>query len=170
VTHMGTYEELLTSSSSFAHLLDDIHQHELEEQQSIEYRNQQSIIDPISAQIDDANDTLSPPIDVEIKQEGMVKWHVYTAYLRAGLGLFFGFILTTGIFSARELIAVFSDRWLAKWSEDESHRYRVFNNCTNTSRNTIQSMNDTEWTNHRNRRFYIYCGISLFRVPMPCLK
>jgi hypothetical protein len=170
VTHMGTYEELLTSSSSFAHLLDDIHQHKLEEQQSVDFRKQQSTIDPINSQTDDAKEALTPPVNVETKQEGMVKWHVYTSYLRAGVGLFLGFILMTGIFSAREFIAVCSDRWLGIWSDDESQRYRPFNNCTNTSESTIKSMNETEWTNHRNHRFYIYCGIFIFRSPMSGLE
>jgi hypothetical protein len=150
---MGNYEELFASSSSFTNLLGDIHQHKLE--------RQQSIIDPDIPETDDGKDTLSPPIDVEIKQEGTVKWHVYTAYLRAGFGLFFGLIVITGIFSVREFIAVFSDRWLASWSSDESHRYRVFNNCTNASEIMIKSMNETEWNNHRNHQFYIYCGIFL---------
>jgi len=156
---MGNYEELLASSSSFTRLLGDIHQHQLEEQQSIEFQRQQSIIDPTTPETEDAKETLSPLTNVETKQEGVVKWHVYTTYLRAGVGLFFGFILITGIFSVREFIAVFSDRWLARWSDDESHRYRVFNNCTNTSKSMIKLMSETEWNNHRNHRFYIYCGI-----------
>ena len=141
---------MLNVSSSFAHLLDDIHQHKLEEQQSI--------IDANHLNTDDVKDTLTPPTNVEIKQEGMVKWHVYTTYLRAGLGLIFGFLLMTSIFTVRELIAVFSDRWLAKWSDDESHRYRVPSNCTNSSKSSILLMSETDWNNHRNRRFYIYCG------------
>ena len=158
---MGSYEELITSSSSFAHLLDDIHQHELEEQQSIEFHKQQSTVDPVTPETDKVNEKLSPPTDIETKQEGIVKWHVYTSYLRAGVGLFIGFMLLSVIFSIREIIAVFSDRWLAKWSDDESHRYRVFNNCTNNSKNTILLMNETEWNNHRNHRLYIYCGTSV---------
>jgi hypothetical protein len=165
VTHMGTYEELLASSSSFAHLLDDIHQHELEEQQSIELQKEQSTVDLTIPETDGAKDALLPPTNVETKQKGMVKWHVYAAYLRAGIGLFLGFILITGIFSIREFIAVFSDRWLVKWSDDESHRYRVFSNCTNISKSTIQLMSDAEWNNHRNHRLYFYCGMTLFLLP-----
>ena len=167
---MGSYEELLTSSSSFAHLLDDIHQNELEEQQSVEFRKQQSIINLTNSPADDAQEALTPPVNVETKQEGMVKWHVYTSYLRAGVGLFLGFILMTGIFSAREFIAVYSDRWLGRWSDDETHRYRPFNNCTSISKSAIKLMNETEWTNHRNRRFYIYCGIFIFRSPISGLE
>jgi hypothetical protein len=158
---MGTYEELIASSSSFTHLLDDIHQHVLEEQQSIELHRQQSTVESITPGTDDAKDALAPPINVETKQEGIVKWHVYTTYLRAGVGLFIGFILLTGIFSIREGIAIFSDRWLSRWSDDESHRHRIFDNCTNTLKSTIKSMNDSEWNNHRNRRFYIYGGMSI---------
>jgi hypothetical protein len=79
VTHKGVYEELLASSSSFAPLLDDIHQHELGEQQST--------VDLAILETDDTKDALLPPTSVEIKQEGIVKWHVYTTYLRAGVGL-----------------------------------------------------------------------------------
>ena len=149
---MGSYKELINSSSSFAHLLNDIHQHELEEHHLT--------VDSTTSEIDDIKDKLPPPTNVETKQEGMVKWHVYTAYLRAGAGLFTGLILLTGIYSVREFIAIFSDQWLAKWSEDEGHRYRVFNNCINATKSAVTSMNDTEWTNHRNRRFYIFCGTS----------
>ncbi len=159
VTHMGTYQELITSSFSFAHLLHDINQHELKEQQSIDLQNRKSTIDLTISETDDQKEVLSPPTNVEIKQEGVVKLHVYTAYLRAGVGLFIGFVLMTSIFSARELVNVFSDRWLAIWSDDESHRHRLSNNCTKTSKSAILSMGDTEWNDHRNRRFYIYCGM-----------
>jgi hypothetical protein len=155
---MGNYDELFSSSSSFIHLLRDIHQHEVKE----ELQKQQSIIDSINSETDNVNDALSPPIDVETKQEGTVKWHVYTAYLRAGVNLIICFILLSGIFSVREFIAIFSDRWLARWSDDESHRYRIFNNCTNISQSSIQLMNDTEWNNHRNNRFYIFSGIFVY--------
>ncbi|CAF3694293.1 unnamed protein product [Adineta steineri] len=158
VVHMGTYEKLITSSDSFAHLLHDINQHELNEQQSVDLQNQRSIVELKTSESNDKKDTLILPTNVEIKQEGAIKWHVYTAYLRTGIGLFIGLILMTSIFSIRELIVIFSDRWLGKWTEDETHRYRVFSNCTNTSINPILLVNNTEWNNHRYRRFYIYCG------------
>lgn len=156
---MGTYDELISSSSSFTHLLGDIHQHQLEEQQSVEFQKQQSIVDLVNSETDDTKDTLTAPVNVETKQEGIVKWHVYAVYLRAGAGLCLGVILMTGIFCVREFIAVFSDRWLGRWSDEETHRYGIFNNCTKTSKSSIQLMNDTEWNNHRNHRFYIYSGI-----------
>ncbi len=52
--------------------------------------------------------------------------------------------------------------WSAMWSDDESHRHRIFQNCTVTvmhKNNTIRHMTDHEWNVHRNRRFYIFCGL-----------
>ena len=156
---MGSYKELFASSSSFIDLLGDIHQHELKEHQSLELQKQSTIVDPIKPEADDKKDALSAPTNVEIKQEGIVRWHVYSDYLRSGVGLIFGLILLVGIFSAREFIAIFSDRWLAKWSDDEGRRYRPLNNCTNnTAAGSIQLMSDAKWNDHRNHRFYIYFG------------
>ncbi|CAF1477796.1 unnamed protein product, partial [Rotaria sordida] len=61
--------------------------------------------------------------------------------------------------SVREGTSIFSNWWLAKWSDDESYRYRILNNCTNiqNNNNTVWSMSNAEWSNHRNQRFYIYC-------------
>ncbi|UJR10923.1 hypothetical protein I4U23_015108 [Adineta vaga] len=159
ITHMGTYEELSTTSASFSHLLQDIHQHELKEQLSIDFQNQKSIYESNISESENATQDVSLlPTNVETKQEGTVKWRVYSAYLRAGVGLFVGFIMMTGIFSIREFIAIFSDRWLSRWASDETYRYRNSNNCNNTSESIILSMNETEWNEHRNHRYYVYCG------------
>ena len=159
MTHAGTYDELSASSALFAHLLQDIHQHELKEQQSIECQKQKSMLETAISASEDPTDASVSPTNVETKQQGVVKWHVYTAYMRAGVGLGVGLVLMTGIFSVRELIAIFSDRWLGNWNDDETHRYRVFNNCTMTSKNTILSMDRLDWEEHRDHRFYIYAGI-----------
>ncbi|CAF5147504.1 unnamed protein product, partial [Rotaria sp. Silwood1] len=55
---------------------------------------------------------------------------------------------------------MYSSWWLASWSDDESHRYSSFNNCTSGTMkkiNNIRLMNNIEWNAHRNERFYIYC-------------
>lgn len=160
MTDIGTYDELSSSSLSFARLLHDIHQHELKEQQSVEFQHQRSIFDSSASESEaPAKENSSLPTNIETKQEGIVKWHVYTSYLRAGIGLLVGFILMTSIFSVREFIAIFSDRWLARWTNDETHRYRNSTYCTNTSASAIMSMNETDWKYHRNHRYYIYCGM-----------
>lgn len=151
---MGNYDELTGSSSSFNHLLGDIHQHDLQRQQSnIDVTNPEMI--------EERQETLSSIDHEETKQEGTVKLNVYTGYLRAGSGLIVGLISIFGIFVVRELIAIFSDRWLARWSNDETHRYQIFNNCTSTSINPIKLMNESDWNDYRNDRFYVYTGIFL---------
>ncbi|CAF3840294.1 unnamed protein product, partial [Rotaria sp. Silwood1] len=150
---MGTYAELLSTSKSFARLLEDINQHEQEYEE-------QSKIDLISSIKDDEEDIKLLPTNIEIKQEGIVKWNVYISYLRAGIGGFLGFLLLLIIFSIQQAISLSSNWWLAEWSNDESHRHRLYNNCTyinDLKINKIRSMNDNEWNEHRNRRFYIFC-------------
>ncbi|CAF4743672.1 unnamed protein product [Rotaria sp. Silwood1] len=159
MVHMGTYTDLLASSTSFARLLDDIHQ--FEQQQSIEFHQQQSII---SSTCSDDDEMLILSKTAETKQKGMVKRHVYTAYIKAGFGLIMGLFIVIILSSMREATSVFSNWWLAKWSDDESYRYRILDNCTSLQKNnknnnnTIWSMSNAEWNNHRNQQFYIYCG------------
>ena len=100
--------------------------------------------------------------NAETKQEGSVNCHVYMSYLRAGVGLILGIFLLTFIFGIREAVSIYYSWWIAKWSDDESHRYRSFNNCTEMRHqkiNIIRSMSDIEWNNYRNERFYFYCGL-----------
>ena len=156
VVQMGTYTDLLVSSSSFANLLDAVHQ--IEQQDSIEFHRQQSIISSTYSDTDDETVALSK--NVETKQKGMVKWHVYHAYLKAGIGIILGLFIVLILSSVREAASIFSNWWLAEWSDDESYRYRASYSCTNIhNNNTIWSMSQTEWDNHRNRRFYIYLGL-----------
>ena len=154
----GTFTDLLTSSSSFARLFDDIHQ--FEQRNSIELDQQLSIISSTDSDIDGEILTLSK--HVETKQKGKVKWHVYVEYLKAGFGIIFGIFVVFILSSMREALSIFSSWWLAKWSDEESYRYRDLNNCTSiaTSNNhTVWSMTNKEWNNHRNQRFYVYCGL-----------
>ncbi|CAF3009500.1 unnamed protein product [Rotaria sp. Silwood2] len=159
MVQIGSYTDLLASSSSFARLLDDIHQ--FEQQHSIELHQQQSIISSTSSDVDE--ETLALSKNVETKHKGIVKWHVYVAYLKAGVGIIMGLFIVLIVSSVREATSIFCSWWLAKWSDDESYRYRILNNCTSVqnTNNTVWSMNNTEWNNHRNRRFYIYCGLYL---------
>lgn len=159
---MGTYEELLQSSSTFAQLLEDINQHE-QEQQSISLRNRRATtIGSINSQNEDLEEDINLlPNNIETKQEGTVKWNVYISYIRAGIGVIFGFILIAIIFSTQQTIAMYSNWWLARWSNDESRRHQNLTNCMNVQekkRDEIHRMNDIEWNAHRDRRFYTYCG------------
>lgn len=154
---MGTYTDLLASSSSFSRLLDDIHQYE--EQQSIELHQQQSIISSTCSDVDEEILALSK--HAETKQKGKVKWRVYASYLKAGVGIIIGLFIVLVLSSLREGISIFSNWWLAEWSDDETYRYRNSNNCTTIRNNTVWSMSHAEWNDHRNRRFYIYSGLEV---------
>ncbi|CAF2953465.1 unnamed protein product [Rotaria sp. Silwood2] len=162
MVQMGTYEELLSSSVSFARLLEDINQHKQEhEEQSNTLIRRHSKIDSISLIEDDEEDIKPLPTNIEIKQEGIVKWDVYVSYLQAGIGGVSGFLLLLTVFCVQQAMSLYSNWWLAEWSNDESHRHRLYNNCTNindTKINRIRFMSDNEWNEHRNRRFYIFCG------------
>jgi len=159
----GTYEELIAYSSSFSHLLENIHQQEREQQHEhpTDIQRQRSTRSATFSENDHEEISLMGSQNFEMKEEGSIKWHVYIAYLRAGAGLIFGVLLLILIFGFREAASVFYSWWLAKWSDDESHRHRQLNNCTkivNEKINMIRSMNDTEWNKYRNNRFYFYCG------------
>jgi hypothetical protein len=161
MVQLGTYAELLSSSASFARLLEDINQHEQE--QKHEYEQQQSItrrmsrVGSVCVEKEDEEDSKTHPTNIETKQEGTVKWHVYVAYLRAGIGLILGFLLIAIVFSTQQGIYLYNNWWLAQWSDDESHRFRVANNCTNVlnqKMERIRLMNETEWNVDRAHRFY----------------
>jgi len=156
MVQMGTYSELMSSSSAFAHLLEDIHQQEQE--LSINIQKQQSIISSIYSEKDDTDELM---INIDTKQEGSIKWNVYTSYIKAGLGCVFGFGFILLFLTAHQLTSMYSSWWLATWSDDEGHRYRYFNNCmseTIENVNNLRSMTDNEWDMYRNRKFYTYCG------------
>ncbi|CAF2965891.1 unnamed protein product [Rotaria sp. Silwood2] len=158
MAQMGTYVELLSLSSSFARLLEDINQHEEEFRANIQ--KQQSVISSIQSEKDDQEDLTNLHTHIDKKQKGKVRWHVYKSYLRAGVGTLFGFFIIILIFTVQQAIMMYSSWWLASWSDDESHRYSSFNNCTSKTIekvNNISLMNDVEWNAYRNRRFYIYC-------------
>jgi hypothetical protein len=117
-------------------------------------------MDSISPEIEQEEDVQSLPNNIETKKEGTVKWNVYLSYLRAGVGAILGLFLIITTFPAQQAAAIYSNWWLAEWSSDEGHRHDIAKNCTNiinqkTSR--IRLMNDIEWNEHRNQRFYTFC-------------
>lgn len=158
----GTYAELLSTSSAFAHLLEDINQHEHEqEQEQNTIVKRQSCIGSTHSEADEQEDAKALPTNIEIKQEGTVKWFVFISYLRAGIGIALGVILLVTVFCAQQSISLLCNWWVAEWSNDESHRHRIDLNCTNLKDlNTIKirAMDETEWNEHRNKRFYKFCG------------
>jgi hypothetical protein len=159
MVQMGTYTELLSSSSSFARLLEDINQHE--EEIRIDVQKQQSIISSIYSEKEDEQDLSNSYTHIDKKQEGIVQWHVYSSYIRAGLSSILGFLFIMLIFVSQQAMTMYSSWWLASWSDDESHRHGLFNNCTSViveKISYIRSLNNAEWNTHRNHRFYTYCG------------
>ena len=158
---IGTYNELISSSSSFAHLLEDIHQ---QRQEFPKYVERHYSISSASTDIQYKEQAIT---NIDTKQEGSIKWNVYILYMRAGLGCTFSFFFILLILFAHQATYLYSNWWLANWSDDESHRYRNFTNCTSVvvkNINHIHSMSENEWNIHRNQRFYTYCGKSELRT------
>ncbi|CAF3897729.1 unnamed protein product [Rotaria magnacalcarata] len=169
---MGTYNKLLATSTSFNRLIDDIHQNQDEKQQEFIARSRrQSVFGTLSSE-NDEEEMLSPVENDELIKEGSVKWSVYTDYLRAGVGLFLGFLLAIGVFSAHQGVSILSNWWLAKWSDEETYRYYTFDNCTtmNAMNHEILNMTDTQWNKYRNQRFIIYCAILLVVALLTLLR
>ena len=111
--------------------------------------------------IDDPLASALLPTNVETKQEGTVKWHVYVAYLRAGVGVIIGLLSMILMYSCQQATSLMSNWWLARWSNDESHRHRNFTGCVridDIETNRIRAMTEHEWTVYRNQRFYVQCG------------
>jgi len=165
MVEIGTYKELLTTSSSFRGLLENIHQQEEQEQEQVEHlggiQRRRSTRCVTFSEKENEDGLLIDSSNFETKEEGSVKWHVYIAYLQAGVGLVFGVLLLILVFGFREVASIFYSWWLAKWSADEGHRHHQLNNCTkimNEQINKIRSMNDIEWEKYRHSRFYFYCG------------
>ena len=163
MVRMGTYNHLLASSPTFARILENIYQ----QQHSVDLHHQQSIISLSLSENEVDEDIQSIPTNVEIKLEGTVKWHVYVTYLRAGIGIILGILLIIFMFLTHQAASILCSWWLAKWSNDESHRHGIFNNCkitNNRNNNTIHDMNDSEWNVHRNYRFHWFWGLLFYRV------
>ena len=159
MVEMGTYAELLSSSVSFAHLLEDINQQQQEQQQPNTLRKQLSKVNSVNSEKEeDGEDVLgSVPTNEEIKQEGTVKWGVYASYLRASGGVCISLSLIIVAFFMQQAAFLYANWWLAQWNDDEGYRHHVMNNCTDVFNPRIwiiRSMNETEWDRYRAHRFY----------------
>ncbi|CAF4255005.1 unnamed protein product, partial [Adineta steineri] len=161
---MGTYDELLTTSSKFRCLLENINQQEEQGAEQLESLNDiqpRRITRCVTFSETENDEPLSSSRNIEKKQENSVNSHIYISYMRAGAGFIFSTILIILLFGGREVTFIFYNWWLAKWSEDEGHRHRYWRNCTtakNKSMNTIRSMNDTGWNHYQQQQFNIYSG------------
>ena len=154
---MGTYDELSVSSLPTFHSI--LHQtrrehEEEEEEEQIDCR----------CRTHSEKECETTPLldDLEVKYEGSIDWRVYLRYFQAGLGMISGIIVILIVFSLREISSVYYSWWLARWNDDENYRYRYEINCTTIENEQkiqlIRSMNDTEWNEYRQRRFYNYSG------------
>ncbi|CAF4536341.1 unnamed protein product [Rotaria sp. Silwood2] len=170
----GTYDELLARSSSFSRLLEDIHQQEkeqIERPMNIPQRQSSRHLTLIENEHED--DLLIDSENFETTEKGSVKWDVYITYLQEGVGVLFGIFILIFIFGFHQATSIVYSWWLAKWSDDESQRHGHQSNCTkiiNQKINMIRSMNDTEWNEYRNGRFYFYCGIALVLLILNLLR
>ncbi|CAF1498167.1 unnamed protein product, partial [Adineta steineri] len=164
---MGTYDELLTTSSKFRCLLENINQQEEQGAEQLESLNDiqpRRITRCVTFSETENDEPLSSSRNIEKKQENSVNSHIYISYMRAGAGFIFSTILIILLFGGREVTFIFYNWWLAKWSEDEGHRHRYWRNCTtakNKSMNTIRSMNDTGWNHYQQQQFNIYSGTGI---------
>ncbi|CAF4229409.1 unnamed protein product [Rotaria sp. Silwood2] len=151
--NMGTYAQLLDSSSLFASLLKETHQQQ--QNQSANLEKQSSIEDSNLIEKQDTETISSlPPTNIERKQEGTIKWRVYVSYLQASVSLPIALLLIVLLFFAQQTTALFSTWWLAKLNDDESYRYQIFKNCT--------TMNIHKSNTMRMFRRLIRCSISFF--------
>ena len=157
----GTYKELLEGSESFGRLLENIHQQKQELHESATSNELKRLSRCLTISEAD-NDEPSPSTEnLESREVGSVKWRVYVSYVQAGAGLIFGIFLMVLVFGAREAISIFYGWWLAQWSDDEGHRHRQFNNCSEVNHSIIspiKSMSTVEWNQYTERKFVIYAG------------
>lgn len=172
MVQMGAYKELLTASTTFSRLLDNIHQQKQQDYCN-EMKQERAASNAALIENDNEEEPFVMEDDIEAKEKGAVKWHVYVGYLRAGIGLTIGLIWLIAVYTIREIVSIVASRWLAEWSEDEDYRHSQFNNCTGTKDqkiNKIHSMTDTQWNTHRDNRFYFYCGLTLALVVLTLLR
>jgi hypothetical protein len=158
----GTYDDL-RETSSFARLLGNTDQHvEQDKGHIVPLQRLQSTTESISSTLSNEEELPSSRPYAEKMREGRVGWRVFTAYLRAGIGLISGFLLLFSFFSIQQTITIYSNWRLAKWSTDESDRHDTWRNCTNVinqKSSRISNMTDVQWNNQRNENFYNYCGL-----------
>lgn len=147
--------------------MEEITQHKKEQIQPANASTQEPNVVPTEEPTDE-QPLLPLDESAERIQNGMVNWRIHLAFVRAGVGIIGGIILPL-IFVVHQSLAMFSNWWLASWSEAESKSRLEFNLCSNTStlssRNTTYMESATDWYQRRNSGFYIYCGRSFSNSP-----
>jgi hypothetical protein len=165
VMAIGTYDEL-RQTPSIAHLLESVNRPvQQEEEHAFSFERQLSVAESTCSTISNEEELPSPRASVETRQEGQVSWHVFSDYLRAGIGLIPGFILLFGLFSAQQGVTIYSSWKLAAWSIDENSRYHIPHTCKrmiSQQNNSIRNFTDAQWDIQRNQHFFTYCGWYFF--------
>lgn len=101
-----------------------------------------------------------PVTATERTREGRISWQTYGIYLKGKWSLFSVLLLLLILFVGQQSISLLSNWWIGSMSEDETLYYQLGNNCSHTvtmRKNYLLNMNETTWTNYRNRNFYVYC-------------
>ncbi len=166
VAAVGTYNEL-REMPSVAHLLEKSVNHHVqnEEELAVPFQRQQSAAESICSATSNEEEMASPRKSVETQQEGRVSLHVFSDYLRAGIGLLPGLILLVGLFSAQQGITIYSNWRLAMWSIDENSRHQISHTCKSIISGQsypIRNITDVQWNIQQNQHFFTYCGLYLF--------
>ena len=160
----GSYHKLLSQSTRFARLLENIHQQKEEQAAAnhlVPVLSRLSTRCSANSQHDDEDAIDIDNENAEKSQSGAVHASVYIGYLRAGLGFFSSVFLLLLIFGIREATFILYNHWLAKWSDDETNRFRTWKNCSQGVSERIEqirSMNESDWKDYRSHRFHVFCG------------
>ena len=147
---------MLSSMPSFARLLEDINQRD---EVRTHMQHQQSKISSKHSEKGTEEELSSLLITDETKQSGSIQWKIYADYFRAGLGSLFVLFILVLLFVLQQFISKLSRRWLASWTDEESHRHENMNNCSSIISPSIlhiRNMSTDEWNAYRNRRLQIY--------------
>ena len=161
---MGTFDELLVSSSDFAQLIEDIHRPEREENSSV-LSTEKSINSSISVDENVLKDSIPAETNIETKKEGSVGFRIFFAYMKAGVGLVFGSVLLFLVLGLHQVSAIGNYWYLAIWSDDQTHRHLNLTSCsTKPTSNVyrIQAMTDLEWSLHQKEHFQIFSGMQYY--------
>lgn len=159
---VGTHVELLAASSSYCRQLNVIVDEDSETNEPPpESVDNSSLLKLERDDHEPSQAVASLTNNVEVKQTGAVRWQVYVEFVRAGIGLLLGLAVFSLTYCMREGVFVYHNWWLAKWTDDENYRYQVSTDCTNITNAqaiAIKLMNEVEWKDHRDQRFFTYAS------------
>ncbi len=87
--------------------------------------------------------------------------NVFMRYVRAGGCGGFGLFCLCILFAITSTMMLLSNWWLGRWSNAERVRYGSTNTthlCSSVQQSSIKSLSDEQWSNMRDKYFYILCG------------